>query len=89
MKRLAIVLSLTVAFIGSNWASMNLGFEYGVDTSGCIAFNMLTELTAKEIPMCAASAENPLLAPREVWLWVVGDAIPPEYFAAAAPEKKP
>lgn len=79
-KRVFLAAGALIAFAASNWASMNVGFEYGADTSGCIAFDMLTELPAKEIPMCDRAAVTPLLAPRKAWLWMTGDQIPASYF---------
>lgn len=67
--------SIAFAFVASNWASMNIGFEYGADTGGCIAFDMLTELPVEEITMCPRANASRLLPARKLWLKMTGDEV--------------
>lgn len=52
----------------TNWISMNLGFEHGSDVGGCIAFDMMTDIPAKENPMCERAEKSALLPLRVLWV---------------------
>ena len=75
MRKAATICGAIVALLATNWASMNAGYEYGADTSSCVAFDLLTDIPAAEIPMCERAAATALYGPRIAWLWITGDSL--------------
>lgn len=74
--RYAVLGLACIAIAG--WASFNVGFDYGSDTSLCVSLAVSGADPAGDNTFCrrAAPAENPIKrAARMTWLTVVGDTV--------------
>jgi len=71
MSRRLTTVAAALAVSALAWASYNAGFDMGIDTGACVAFQITTDTPIEENDFCRRSepVEKPFLrAVRQSWL---------------------